>query len=457
MENKRIDDDEHKVPLFGARHLQMLLIFLGLAAAIMQRVNLSVAIVAMMDKNLANPNFEDYKWSESTKSYLLSSFFWGYCITQIPGSQLAHKFGGKITLLCSVALSGVLALLTPLSVRLGDWKLLCALRLCQGLIQGSTFASIHTLVSKWAPAKERGLFCILCYTGLPFGSVLIMVVSGWIATSSLGWPGIFYFCGLIGLIWGLIWYLVGASTPSECKWMSVEERLFIEVMMVTSATPEHEHVPTKTPWLKILTSVPFWMLLVAHSVYVACFWAMITEIPSYMNSVLELDINSNALMSSLPYLANMLLSFVFSVLADFLIKRGYTSINTSRKLFNSIGCWVPVVPLILLGYMSADQSELTLGLLVIAVGTNTACNLGYLVNPIDLSPNFAGILMGIANCVGNIMSLLAPLTVGFIVTDAENIQQWRIVFYIIGGMYFIGNLLFVSFGQTKIQTWNWAE
>ncbi|XP_039955096.1 putative inorganic phosphate cotransporter [Bactrocera tryoni] len=457
MENKPIDDNKIKAPLFGARHVQCVLIFLGLSAAITQRVNLSVAIVAMMDKNSTNPNFEEYQWSEKTKSYLLSSFFWGYFVTQIPGSQLAHRFGGKITLLLSIVLSGVLALLTPLSVRLGDWPLLFALRLCQGLIQGSIFSSIHTLLSKWIPAEERGSLGTFCYTGLGFGSVLMMLVSGWIASSTFGWPGIFYFTGLFSLIWGFVWYFVGASTPNECKSMTVGERLYIEAAMVTTAKPEHDHATLKTPWLKILTSVPFWVLLLAQSTYAFGYWTLLTQIPSYMKSILGQDIKSSALMASAPYLANMFLTFIFCVLADFLMKRGYTSVNASRKLFNTIGFWVPVVPIILLGYMRADQSELALVLLVIAVGVNTAGNLGFLTNHIDLSPNFAGVLMGIANCAANVMSLSAPLTVGFIVTDAKNVQQWRIVFYIAGGMYFVGNLLFIMFGQTKIQPWNYPK
>ncbi|XP_011176613.2 putative inorganic phosphate cotransporter [Zeugodacus cucurbitae] len=258
-------------------------------------------------------------------------------------------------------------------------------------------------------------------------------------------------------MWGLIWFLVGASAPSECKWMSEGERLFIEAELVTSGNPEHEQASTKTPRLKIFTSVPFWILLLGQSTYASGFWAMLTEMPSYMKSELGQDIKSNALMSSIPYLANMFLTFVFSVLANFLNKRGYTSVNTSRKLFNTIGFWVPVVPIILLGYVRADQSVLALGLLVIAVGTSTACNLGFLINQIDLSPHFGGIFMGVANLATNIMCLLAPLMVGFIVTDAKNIDQWRIVFYIVGGMYFIGNLLFLLFGETKIQTRNWAK
>ncbi|XP_049308319.1 putative inorganic phosphate cotransporter isoform X2 [Bactrocera dorsalis] len=425
--------------------------------AITQRTNLSVAIVAMMDKNSANPDFEEYQWSEKTKSYLLSSFFWGYFVTQIPGSQLAHRFGGKITLLLGIVLSALLALLTPLGVHLGDWQVLFGLRLCQGLLQGSTFASVHTLLSKWILVEERNSLGTFCYTGLPFGSVLMMLVSGWIASSTLGWPGIFYFAGLFSIIWGIVWYFFGANTPRDCKWMSEEERLYIEAALVTTSKPEPENATMKTPWLKIFTSLPFWVLLLVQCAYTWGFWTMITEIPSYMKSILKQDIQSNSLMSAAPYLANILLTFVFCVLASFLIKRGYICVNTSRKLFNTIGFWVPIVPLILLGYMRADQSELALVLLVIIVGVNTASNLGFLINHIDLSPNFAGILMGITNGAANVMSLLAPLAVGVIVTDANDVQQWRIVFYIIGGMYFVCNLLFVLFGQTKIQAWNYPK
>ncbi|XP_036346566.1 putative inorganic phosphate cotransporter, partial [Rhagoletis pomonella] len=316
---------------------------------------------------------------------------------------------------------------------------------------------IHTLLSKWVPPEERGTLGTFCYTGLSFGTVVMLLVSGWIATSPLGWPGIFYFSGVVSLLWALVWYFLGARSPSDCKWISVEEKLMIESTLGTSAKSPHGQAPMKTPWSKILTSVPFWVTLAAQSSYGWCFYTLLTQIPSYMNSILGQNIKSNALMSALPYLANMCLTVVFCALANFLMKRGYTSVYASRKLFNTIGLWVPVAPLILLGYMRAEQSQLALGLLVIAVGATAAGSLGFLTNHIDLSPNFGGILMGVGGFVANIMSMLSPLTVGFIVTDAKDVHQWRVVFYIVGGICFIGNLLFLLFGQTEIQSWNYPK
>lgn len=43
--------------IFGVRHMQAFLLFLGLTLAYAMRVNLSVAIVAITDRHAANPDF----------------------------------------------------------------------------------------------------------------------------------------------------------------------------------------------------------------------------------------------------------------------------------------------------------------------------------------------------------------------------------------------------------------
>lgn len=140
---------------FGFRHVQVVLIFLCLTITYAERVNMSVAIVAMTDKN-TNPDFPEYSWGEREKSLVLSSFFWGYVVTQIPGGQLAKKVGGKVMLLVAILLCSLLNLLTPKFAEFGDWPAVAALRVVQGLCQGVIFPSTHTLLAKWAPPSERG-------------------------------------------------------------------------------------------------------------------------------------------------------------------------------------------------------------------------------------------------------------------------------------------------------------
>lgn len=134
---------------FGFRHIQVVLLFFCLTITYAERVNMSVAIVAMTDRNGTNPNFQDFDWDESKKSLILSSFFWGYVVTQIPGGQMAKKFGGKIMLLVSITVCSLLNLLTPKFAEIGDWPAVVCLRVVQGFSQGVIFPSTHTLLAQW--------------------------------------------------------------------------------------------------------------------------------------------------------------------------------------------------------------------------------------------------------------------------------------------------------------------
>lgn len=125
----------------------------------------------------------------------------------------------------------------------------------------------------------------------------------------------------------------------------------------------------------------------------------------------------------MPYFVMWVLCLVFSQISDFLTNRRYITIGTGRKLFNSIGLWLPALAMIALGYVDRKDTTLAVFMLTLAVGLNSGGYVGYLINHMDLSPNFAGTLMGLTNGISNIMSLLGPLLVGFIVTDEVCISQ----------------------------------
>ncbi|XP_011178018.1 putative inorganic phosphate cotransporter [Zeugodacus cucurbitae] len=438
-------------PIFGRRHLQCFMICIGFSAAFAMRVNLSVAVVAMMDNKGANPDFPEYHWSEKTKSRILSSFFFGYVFTQVPGGILARRIGGKILLLLAFSISSVLALLTPWAVSFGGWKLLCFIRFLQGFGQGTTMPAIHTLVAKWSPVEERSSLSGYCYSGAQLGTVVILASSGVLDSSSLGWPSLFYIPGAVGLLWAVAWIIWGANSPDECRSVSAAERALITESLNKKAKQEEGRPTLPVPWRAIFTSLPFLVLLLSHCANSWVFWTILTQIPSYMKSVLGKDIKSNALLSALPYLTMFILGLAFCPMANYLEKSNRISATTSRKLFNSLGLWVPVVTLIWLGYMTREQSDLAIILLTFTVGMNSAAHLGFQVNHIDLTPNFAGTLVGMTNSASHVASSIAPLVVGYVVTDTKNPEQWRIIFFIAA---FIIHLLFVFFGTAKVQPWN---
>jgi hypothetical protein len=87
------------------------------------------------------------------------------------------------------------------------------------------------------------------------------------------------------------------------------------------------------------------------------------------------------------------------------------------------GHWIPGLALIGLTFSSTTDTTAAVALLTLAVGVNSAAYVGFQINHIDLSPNYSGTMMGITNCLSNIMSIIAPLLVGFIVTDEVSFLQ----------------------------------
>lgn len=72
-----------------------------------------------------------FAWSEEVQGVILSSFFWGYIITHVPGGFLAEKFGGKYVLGIGILWPALLTLLTPLVVN-DDPTYLIILRFLEG-------------------------------------------------------------------------------------------------------------------------------------------------------------------------------------------------------------------------------------------------------------------------------------------------------------------------------------
>lgn len=288
--------------------MQVILLFCGLFIAYALRVNLSIGIVAMVD-NDTNPDFEvrsaciklikylqhliskEFDWGESTRSILLSSFFWGYIVSNVPASQLAQRYGAKRLLAMSLSLCAVLTIISPLAASAG-WEYLCVVRVFIGVAQGFVYPGCHTLLARWIHPSERGFLSSFTYSGTQLGTVFMLAVSGVIASSSIGWPGIFYISGGMSAVWAVIWLWLGCEKPSESRYISEAEKRFIESAQGCAAT----NTKKSTPWLAIVKSRPFWAILIVHCAQNWGYWTLLTEIPSYMKEVLNFDIESVSLL-----------------------------------------------------------------------------------------------------------------------------------------------------------------
>lgn len=79
----------------------------------------------------------EYVWDTTLQGYLLSSFFYGYVITQIPFGILAKRYGSKYFLGIGMLINSIFGLLVPISAHWGFYWLM-AVRFIQGLGEVST-------------------------------------------------------------------------------------------------------------------------------------------------------------------------------------------------------------------------------------------------------------------------------------------------------------------------------
>lgn len=353
------------------------------------------------------------------RSYILSSLSWGSVLTQFLGGFMGRRFGTRLTMLISTLGSATLVLLVPFCVDWGGWQAYCIIRVGMGLFQGLMFPCVHAHLANWCPVAERNRLGALANSGLDFGTLLAMFVSGKVAASSLGWPGIFYIsCGM-GWVWCIGWLIFGADTPSKSRLISAAEREYIETSINSNSrakeAKESRQIPI--PWKAILTSIPFWSLFLVRCTQMWGSSTLQSQIPAYMNGVLQMNIKSNALYSALPYLASWILGFVWLIFADLVLTRGILTIAAIRKIVNSVSSWVPAACLIGVGFLDSNQKALAIILMTLSVGINAGKVIGCALNTIDLSPNHAGILMGIINTGVNIVPILTPFLVGIIVKN----------------------------------------
>ncbi|KAH6937102.1 hypothetical protein HPB50_025563 [Hyalomma asiaticum] len=182
------------------------------------------------------------------------------------------------------------------------------------------------------------------------------------------------------------------------------------------------------------------------------FYTLLTEMPSYLKNILHFDIRKNGYLSALPYLLATFSSWGAGYLADHVRRKDLFTTSIIRKFFNSVSFFGTAICLFIVTFAGCN-GFLNVVLLTIAMGLNAFCFSGYMVTHVDMSPDFAGTLMGMTNAFANLAGFLAPLAVGSLTNNNETIAQWSIVFYIAAGVYAFTGLVFILCGSAELQPW----
>lgn len=94
-------------------------------------------------------------------------------------------------------------------------------------------------------------------------------------------------------------------------------------------------------------------------------------------------------------------------------------------------------------------------LLTISLMLHGAVSSGALASVVDISPNFAGVSLGINSSFSVLTGFISPLIVGYLTFGRQNsIEPWKHVFAICATMQIICGISYLLFSDSTLQKWN---
>lgn len=363
----------------------------------------------------------------------------GGVATQIFGTKSVFGWSQFATAFCSYCI--------PLAASY-HYSALIVLRSIQGFASGLTWPAMYAIVSYWIPAKERSRF-MSSFQGFSVGIGLTYPICGFII-KYYGWRFVFFTSGTIGMLWCVIWFFLAFNTPEEHPRISCQEFEYIQLNIdddIRSAQGMH------VPWSSIFRSLPAWAIGITTFGRIWVHYTFIMGGPTYMKSMLGVDIQTNGVLSGTPFLCSYLSSVVFCWWADLMVKHQTMSLTNIRKFFTVLSQIVPGILAFIVGYCT--DSNVILVLWFAAVTLITASYAGPMANIVDIAPNLAGPVLAFAQTIHMSASFLNPVVNGLIVTDESSPYQWRYAFTTTTVIACVTYIMFHIHGTADIQPWNY--
>ena len=408
------------------RHNIVLLCFCAAFICYIDRVNISVAVIPMQ---------EAFGWSDTTKGLVLSSFFIGYMIMQVPCGWLANRIGGKLVLGFAVLSWSVFTMLTPV-VALMSLPMLIAVRIAMGLGEAAMFPASYNLFARWVPEAERSRSMGLLASGIPLGTLFALTTTGWIV-SRYGWPSVFYVFGMTGVIWAVVWYYKAASYPGEHPGISAEE------LELLGGSPGGKQAPADIPWKELLSHRAVIVIFINHFCTNWALYMMLAWLPSYFRDTQSLSITNAGFYSAAPWLTMFVMTNIGGWTADRLMKRG-NSITFVRKLMQCIGLFGSAVFFLLA--LHADTPVIALTVMCGALAFIALTFSGYVPNFLDIAPRYADVLVGISNTFGTIPGIVGVALTGWLL---DQTGSYAGVFMIVAAVQVFGGVLWLLYATGK--------
>ncbi|MCL8207672.1 MAG: MFS transporter [Actinomycetia bacterium] len=365
--------------------------FLMYTIAFMDRLNIGMALPYMA---------KDLHFSPTIAGLVSGILFVGYLFFQMPGGHLAERWSAKKFVLVALFVWGAFAMLTGFVRTVPE---LLVVRFLVGVAEGGVWPATLVLLAHWFPREERARARNLWILCLPVASVIQAPLSGWLLTVS-NWHWLFVIEGLLPWVWAIAWALFISDWPRTARWISAEERAYIEAA-IAAERDDREHKEYNTLG-RALKTKEAWIYAVAYICQAIPGYGIAFFLPSLLKKA-GMPIGEVGVFTAMP--------FAMAIVG--LLVHGWLSDRSLKRRIHVI------VPILILG-VGVLASSLTQGIpalsiaLLIAAGWGLYAFLGPFWTMVEQTfpVETAGPVMGFVNAIGNLGGFFGPLAVGYLVT-----------------------------------------
>lgn len=376
----------------------------------------------------------EMKLSNTEAGAIVSLFFIGYSVAQIPAGILVKAFGvRRIFPIFMVLTSAFTALIgtaaSPLVLKMS--------RLALGFAEGPLPVAMLSTINRWFPASEKGTAAGVFLAAAKFGPVL-MPPLGALVIATLGWHYIFFFCAIPGVFLALIWFLTIPNDPSGSRFTSAEERrLIAEATPIASAGQpvvdpavaadqrfkRLDVLLGARPFARISTSLGafksanVWGVAVGYLLMTGIINVILAWLPTYLTTEKHLSLMNVGIIAAAPFVGGVLGNPLGGLLSDRLLGK-------RRKPNILITALASVVMMYALVYAPNDLIALAFLLFM----TGFLLNIGYsafTIYPASLTTKeIYPLAVSIVNTGGQAGGALFPFVTGIILDN----YGWDTVF-----------------------------
>jgi len=385
-----------------SRYLIMVMLFITVVINYLDRSNLSIAAPALKD---------EFGLDTVHEGLILSAFGWTYAAMQIPGGWLVDRVSPRVLYAAALILWSAATFFMGFA---GSFVILFVLRLAVGALEAPAYPINNRVVTTWFPERERATAIGFYTSGQFVGLAFLTPVLAWLQ-HHYGWHMVFVSTGLLGIVWGVLWFMIYRE-PRQFKGANAAE---IELIQQGGGVVDLDKRVTekKAPfdWNDlglVMSKRKLWGVYLGQFCLTSTLWFFLTWFPTYLVKYRGMDFIKSGFLASVPFLAAFVGVLCSGVLSDFLIRRGAT-VGLARKLPIILGLLISTS---MIGANFTDSTPWVIFFLALAFFGNGLASITWSLVSTLAPVRLLGLTGGVFNFVGNLSSICTPIVIGFLVT-----------------------------------------